>query len=1091
LAQIRESLTVVGGSQAAYTIPYFTTAGTVSDFERTRLLPGGAQKYRQAPNTPNHVYIPPLPVFSFSQDWSKDPQFNLVITEGEKKALAAAQAGIPCLGLGGVDNWINRTKFIPIEAVRHIEYAEKRKGVIVRLSTDRDTRDLEELVAPELLEIDWRNRQVLLCYDTPDAYTKEGVQRAAFQFALWLRNQGAHVSIFYLDPKEDRPSEKVGLDDWLLEDPSRADQLIAPPPCPFPPPPDPRNWLRKLLNQQSSRPIQEEAAVGMLAALDSRGDRYKDDRFLYYYEKGNKHLHAFDFNDKGLYRCSFGSLLNDLGLRTTDQQIVSRLANIYATEDPVADIRAHKVLARRDSAIYLQLSNGEMLRITPQDISVQENGTDGVLFVADSVIPANLDRLAVALDQVTKPHLWQDAIKSMRLHPLEPLTLEETQILLTVTFYLSPWLWRWHGMQLPLETVIAEAGAGKEQPISEPVLTPAGWRPMGDLIAGDEVIGSNGLPTKITAVFPQGVKDVYQITFTDGSSTRCGLDHLWAVTSAQRRQQKYPPRRIALRELLGQDLCDGRGGSRYFIPVVAPIVFPDANFPLDPYLLGALIGDGSFLHTQVRFTTTEPDMLELVRKVLPDGVSIDQDTPTSAGYRVGIRNRQGRPSPVKEVLKQLGLFGHRSEAKFLPVTYLFGSIQQRFALLQGLLDTDGTVLKQNGQAVFCTTSKQLVVDVEQLVWSLGGTTRRRSYRAPVRSGNPILLSITLPPELGVPFRLPRKVKAWKDCPRKKRLPTRAIASIVRAGAEESKCIQVDADDHLYVTKDYTVTSNTFLYNLRMEVLTGNPELGHAPRDMRDFMAQVAGAPAMWVCDNLGKLSTETFHQLSDEIARLITEPNPTIKTRELFTTAGLASIPIECTFAITAIKTAFTAPDITQRTLLFHLDAIPPGERDPDWYRKQLRDGREVWVAEHAHVLQRFLRLAEKEWNTPLPQQHRLAYFERGLVLMGRALGFSPTTIENIRQKLGAVADIAVAETNPFIEALLVIKAEWKGQKRTSLQAVVDFVKFDPEERFVALNQFSNSRQLGNAFRANPAQIQRSTGLTTDTRHNQTWVVFP
>lgn len=744
-AEIHESLTVAGADRAAYGIPYFDIHGRRISYERIRLLPGGAQRYKQPPNSPNRVYLPPQ-LSELAPNWHKDTTCRLVITEGEKKALAAAQAGTLCLGLGGVDNWVNRTKFIPVDALQKVDEVGKgkRRGIIVKLSSDRAIRDIDEAVAPELLEIDWRNRQVLLAYDTPDSYTKEGVQRAAFQLGQWLRQQGARVGIFYLDPRED--GEKVGLDDWLLDDPSRADQLLNPPPCPFPPPPDPRNWLRHLLDQPVSRAIQEEAAVGILAALDQRGDRYKDDRGLYYYEKGNKHLHSFDFNDKALYRSSFGTLLNDLGLRTADQQIMSRLANVYATETPIADIRAHRVLARKSDALYVQLSDGEMLRITRDDISVQENGTDGTLFVAGSVEPANADKLTALLAAPPrKPHLWFDAVSSLRLRPLEPLTIEETRILLTTTFYLSPWLWRWRGMQLPLETVIAEAGAGK----------------------------------------------------------------------------------------------------------------------------------------------------------------------------------------------------------------------------------------------------------------------------------------------------------------------------------------------------------TFLYNLRMEVLTGNPTLGHAPTDMKDFAAQVSSAPGIWVCDNLGKLSSETFHRLSDEIARLITEPNPAITMRELFTTAGLATIPVECTFAITAIKAAFTAPDITQRTLLFHLDAIPPGERDPDWYNKQLTNGREEWLVEHARALQRFLQLAEREWDNPMPQQHRLAYFERGLVLMGRALGFPASTMMQIRAKLAAVADVAVAETNPFIEALITIREEWRSQKRTSLQAVVDFVKFDPEERFVALNQFSNSRQLGNAFRANPAQIQRSTGITTDTRHNQTWVIFP
>lgn len=759
-AEIYEPLTVVssstsganGTSPIGYILPYFDIAGQRTDFERTRLLnpPKGGGKYVQAHNTPSHVYLPPQ-LHSLDPDWFRDTSAPLFITEGEKKALSAVQHGILTIGLGGVDNWQNRTKFLTADQVHHVEYGGKKhrsKGVIVKVTSSEQLRELEENVAPELLEIDWRGRQVYLCYDTPDAYTNESVQRAAFMFGCWLRKEGAKVGIFYLDPSESTPTQKVGLDDWLLQNPGNAQTLLDPPPCPFPPPPSPRDWLAKVLEGRQDRAVQEEAAVGLLAALDAVGDRYQDDRFMYYYEKATKHLHAFDFNDKNLYRRTFGGILNNFGLRTTDASVLSRLANLYAHEGPVQTmIQSHRVLARRDNAIYFQLSDGEMLRITADDMEIVENGTDGILFIADSVVPVDRDALIAALaEKQVKPHLWENALKTMRLKPLLPLSVEETRILLTILFYVSPWLWRWRGMQLPLETVVAEAGSGK----------------------------------------------------------------------------------------------------------------------------------------------------------------------------------------------------------------------------------------------------------------------------------------------------------------------------------------------------------TFLYNLRMEVLTGTPELGHAPTDLRDFAAQVAGAPALWVCDNLGKLTPETFHRLSDELARLITDPHPTIKVRELYTEANLKTIPVECTFAITAIKSAFTAADITQRTIMYHLDAIPPGERDPDWYRKQLGVGREVWLAEHFRALRRFLQIAQKEWSRPMPgQQHRLAYFERGLMIMGRALGFDASVLEHIREKLGQAADVAVAETNPFIEALLAVRDEWKASKRAALQEVVDFVKFDPEERFIALNQFSNSRQLGNAFRANPAQIQRSTGVTTVTQHNQTWVVFP
>ena len=83
--------------------------------------------------------------------------------------------------------------------------------------------------------------------------------------------------------------------------------------------------------------------------------------------------------------------------------------------------------------------------------------------------------------------------------------------------------------------LLGESKVGKEQPISEPVLTENGWLPMGEITVGMKVYGEDGSLHTVTGVFPQGVKDVYEVMFSDGTATRCGLEHLWTVSTTKQR----------------------------------------------------------------------------------------------------------------------------------------------------------------------------------------------------------------------------------------------------------------------------------------------------------------------------------------------------------------------------------------------------------------------------------------------------------------------------------------------------------------------------------------------------------------------------
>ena len=345
-------------------------------------------------------------------------------------------------------------------------------------------------------------------------------------------------------------------------------------------------------------------------------------------------------------------------------------------------------------------------------------------------------------------------------------------------------------------------GMGKEQPVDMPVLTPAGWRAMGDLRVGDLVIGSDGASTRVTGVFPQGTKQAYEVTFRDGGSAECGADHLGSVASDGGRcrgQFTIHPLRDLLTMGLTRDKGGRRVGAKWRIPIVKPVQFPAQKLPIDPYVLGVLIGDGSISGKNLRFSNPDidQDIREAVAERLPADVRLRENRSGACPYF--FLTGAGR-SAFAASLETLGL-RVKSPVKFIPALYMLGSVEQRMALLRGLMDTDGAC--RNGKTTFYTVSAALARDVVALVRSLGGIAWVRSYDR-TDEGKRVEYAINI--RIGVlPFATQRKVAQWKPAQ-----PCRYIRSVSPSRVVEQVCISVEAADGLYVTKDYIVTHNTSL-----------------------------------------------------------------------------------------------------------------------------------------------------------------------------------------------------------------------------------------------------------------------------------------
>lgn len=453
-----------------YYIPYFDLERKrVEGHYRVRLLNGAQveqnQRYAQPRNSGNRVYIPPL--FDHST-WLHDSTYPLFITEGEKKSLAAAQAGIVALGLGGVYSWRSKIFVLPRSAVK-IEDGPKYKKIHVDAD---EAKAISDNVVPEFPKIDWNERPTYIAFDS-DIGTNDKVAQAAYDLANYLEEQGADARVLYLPTTNTSATAKVGLDDWLLEDEVNAELLSdedwlyehSKPALP----PSPSLWVADQLNKQRvTRPIAQHVATTVVRILDERGTRYRDAAGNYYYfDAETKILHEFRADTlPRLRESSFGNLLQtEYNLETADMHVMSRLLDRFVGETEL--IMPRRVTAAKGDALYLQLNDSAMARVTADGISFVDNGTDDVLMLADSVAGLDEDDVAQALRQpeIVKARAtdlkWYEAVSTINLTPIYGLSRQESLELLTSLFYMSPFLNRWRGVNLPLEVAVAEPGSGK------------------------------------------------------------------------------------------------------------------------------------------------------------------------------------------------------------------------------------------------------------------------------------------------------------------------------------------------------------------------------------------------------------------------------------------------------------------------------------------------------------------------------------------------------------------------------------------------------------------------------------------------------
>lgn len=324
-----------------------------------------------------------------------------------------------------------------------------------------------------------------------------------------------------------------------------------------------------------------------------------------------------------------------------------------------------------------------------------------------------------------------------------------------------------------------------------------GYTTMGEIKVGDVIIGSDGNPTTVTYKSPLQKPKMFKVTFEDGVTVDACEDHLWTVVNRiNHRKVETKDTKTLFKDYIKTN-SRGYPEYRYTIPNIKPVNYPKKDVNIDPYVLGIWLGDGTKNSTQL---TSHVDHVEFYES---QGIQFGKDVSDSR------RNNLFTARILNTSIEDLRSY-NLIQNKHIPHDYLYGSIDQRLALLQGIMDTDGHVRK-NGLCEIQLTDKvpQLIDDVYQLLCSLGIKVFRSNFINEKFETSSTRLTFTPPCGMQV-VRMPHKAERLKsERPNELYTNSRSIIKIEKIEDAEGHCIQVDAPDHLFaVTNSYVLTHNT-------------------------------------------------------------------------------------------------------------------------------------------------------------------------------------------------------------------------------------------------------------------------------------------
>jgi phage terminase large subunit-like protein len=358
-------------------------------------------------------------------------------------------------------------------------------------------------------------------------------------------------------------------------------------------------------------------------------------------------------------------------------------------------------------------------------------------------------------------------------------------------------------------------GFGKDIDITTEIPTPDGWKTMFDLQVGDKVFNEKGEIVNVVWVSEIFTKNqCYKLTFSTGEEVIAGEDHQWLTSThydrknANRRKKKTLDSSIKTTRELFLTQTQGKD-TNHSIPLAQAIQYSTKELLIDPYVLGCWLGDGSKSSAQIECADIE--MLKEINKsysttLLPSSIGQSK----SCAYRIGefkyyMQNKT--PHKASELFLQLKSM-NLIKNKHIPTIYLQSDIEQRIALLQGLMDTDGCCLS-TGVMEFCNSNKLLAYQVYELISSLGIKAtihQNESWLYDLQCSDRYRINFTTNKQI---FRLQRKLNNIRQT-LSFRYNNRYIQKIEKVETVPTKCIMVDGESHLYlITKSFIPTHNSF------------------------------------------------------------------------------------------------------------------------------------------------------------------------------------------------------------------------------------------------------------------------------------------
>ena len=344
--------------------------------------------------------------------------------------------------------------------------------------------------------------------------------------------------------------------------------------------------------------------------------------------------------------------------------------------------------------------------------------------------------------------------------------------------------------------VFLPPGSAKALCLDTPIPTPSGWVRMGDLKIGDKVFDENGHPCNVTWVSPvHRNRPVYSVKTDCGDEIIADHDHEWLVRLCGKRKV------FKIKETW--ELAKKRS-KRPMIERAKALELPDADLPIDPYALGVWLGDGN--SDSGGLTLNADDAPHIVERIRASGLEVKKNETELRWHVHGIRGKLVKLGLLRDPFRKI--FGR----KHIPSAYLRSSLEQRLSLLQGLVDTDGTVCKKRGCTTFTSISRELALQVRELVRSLGVKSGWSEGRATLNGK-----------DCGPVFRVsfyhehaataPRKANL---CRNQYRTPNTYVDTTLLDERRDTVCIEVDSPSHLFLCgRSMTPTHNSTYLSMIM------------------------------------------------------------------------------------------------------------------------------------------------------------------------------------------------------------------------------------------------------------------------------------